>query len=76
MPNMATIAGVCRDGRGDCPSLLQKTLHDVTGRTFNAISVDGDTSTNDTLLVLANGESRRACDQSGDVRASSLHCRA
>jgi len=35
---------------------LQKTLRDVTGRTFNAISVDGDTSTNDTLLVLANGE--------------------
>src|SRR5260370_671467 len=38
------------------PSLLQKTLRDVTGRTFNAITVDGDTSTNDTLLVLANGE--------------------
>jgi len=31
------------------PSLLQKTLQDVTQRTFNAISVDGDTSTNDTL---------------------------
>ncbi len=38
------------------PSLLQKTLQDVTGRTFNAISVDGDTSTNDALVVLANGE--------------------
>src|SRR5207249_3650565 len=38
------------------PSLLQKTLREVAGRTFNAISVDGDTSTNDTLLVLANGE--------------------
>jgi glutamate N-acetyltransferase/amino-acid N-acetyltransferase len=37
------------------PSLLQKTLRDVTTRTFNAISIDGDTSTNDTLLVLANG---------------------
>jgi len=34
----------------------KKTLQDVTGRTFNAISVDGDTSTNDCLLVLANGE--------------------
>src|SRR5438445_731681 len=31
-------------------------LREVAGRTFNAISVDGDTSTNDTLLVLANGE--------------------
>ncbi len=33
----------------------QRTLRDVTSRTFNSISVDGDTSTNDTLLVLANG---------------------
>jgi glutamate N-acetyltransferase / amino-acid N-acetyltransferase len=36
---------------------LQKTLREVAGRTFNAISIDGDTSTNDTLLVLANGAS-------------------
>jgi glutamate N-acetyltransferase / amino-acid N-acetyltransferase len=35
--------------------LLQKTLREVTTRTFNSISIDGDTSTNDTLLVLANG---------------------
>src|SRR5258706_186209 len=46
----------CATDAAIAPSLLQKTLHDVTGRTFNAISVDGDTSTNDTLLVLANGE--------------------
>ena len=31
-------------------------MRDVTARTFNSISVDGDTSTNDTLLMLANGE--------------------
>jgi len=31
-------------------------LREVTTRTFNSISIDGDTSTNDTLLVLANGE--------------------
>jgi glutamate N-acetyltransferase/amino-acid N-acetyltransferase len=55
-PNMATmLAFVATDAR-IAPSLLQKTLTDVTRRTFNAISVDGDTSTNDTLLVLANGE--------------------
>src|SRR6202007_2594458 len=37
------------------PSLLQKTLKEVTARTFNSISIDGDTSTNDALLLLANG---------------------
>jgi glutamate N-acetyltransferase/amino-acid N-acetyltransferase len=37
------------------PPLLQKTLRDVCSRTFNSISIDGDSSTNDTLLVFANG---------------------
>src|SRR5258708_30087112 len=55
-PNMATTVAFVATDAAIAPSLLQKTLHDVTGRTFNAISVDGDTSTNDTLLVLANGE--------------------
>jgi len=54
-PNMATTLAFVATDAAIAPSLLQKTLHDVTSRTFNAISVDGDTSTNDTLLVLANG---------------------
>jgi len=54
-PNMATTLAFVATDAAIAPSLLQKTLHDVTARTFNAISVDGDTSTNDTLLVLANG---------------------
>jgi glutamate N-acetyltransferase/amino-acid N-acetyltransferase len=49
-----TLAFVVTDAN-IAPPLLQKTLRDVTTRTFNAISIDGDTSTNDTLLVLANG---------------------
>src|SRR5712692_699854 len=55
-PNMATMLAFVATDAAIAPSLLQKTLRDVTSRTFNAISVDGDTSTNDTLLVLANGE--------------------
>jgi glutamate N-acetyltransferase/amino-acid N-acetyltransferase len=55
-PNMATMLAFVATDAAIAPSLLQKTLQDVTGRTFNAISVDGDTSTNDCLLVLANGE--------------------
>ena len=54
-PNMATTLAFVATDANITPSLLQKTLRDVTTRTFNAISIDGDTSTNDTLLVLANG---------------------
>src|SRR6266478_5934318 len=55
-PNMATMLAFVATDAAIAPSLLQKALTDVTGRTYNAISVDGDTSTNDTLLMLANGE--------------------
>ena len=54
-PNMATTLAFVATDANISPSLLQKTLRDVTTRTFNSISIDGDTSTNDTLLVLANG---------------------
>ncbi len=56
-PNMATTLAFVVTDAAISPALLQKTLRDVTTRTFNAISIDGDTSTNDTLLVLANGAS-------------------
>lgn len=55
-PNMATMLAFVATDAAISPSLLQRTLNEVTRRTFNAISVDGDTSTNDTLLVMANGE--------------------
>src|SRR6201993_387192 len=54
-PNMATTLAFVVTDAAISPSLLQRTLRDVVSRTFNSISVDGDTSTNDTLLVLANG---------------------
>jgi glutamate N-acetyltransferase / amino-acid N-acetyltransferase len=54
-PNMATTLAFVATDANITPSLLQRTLRDVTARTFNAITIDGDTSTNDTLLVLANG---------------------
>jgi len=54
-PNMATTLAFVATDANISASLLQRTLRDVTTRTFNAISIDGDTSTNDTLLVMANG---------------------
>ena len=56
-PNMATmLAFVMTDADVDVTTLRQFARH-ASERTFNAISVDGDTSTNDTVLVLANGAS-------------------
>ncbi|HYW65683.1 MAG TPA: bifunctional glutamate N-acetyltransferase/amino-acid acetyltransferase ArgJ [Candidatus Dormibacteraeota bacterium] len=55
-PNLATTLAFVATDAAISPSLLQKTLREVAGRTFNSISIDGDTSTNDTLLVLANGQ--------------------
>lgn len=56
-PNMATLlAFVTTDAAVDAGDLKRIVSH-VADTTFNAISIDGDTSTNDTLLVLANGAS-------------------
>jgi glutamate N-acetyltransferase / amino-acid N-acetyltransferase len=64
-PNMATTLAFVTTDAAIAPALLQKTLHEVTARTFNSISIDGDTSTNDTLLVLANGEAGAPSIKSG-----------
>jgi len=64
-PNMATTLAFVVTDAAISPPLLQKTLNEVTRRTFNSISVDGDTSTNDTLLVLANGEAGAPAIQKG-----------
>src|SRR5438045_3515552 len=56
-PNMATmLAFVTTDAAMPQP-LLQRALTEVVDETFNAISVDGDTSTNDAAMLLANGAS-------------------
>lgn len=54
-PNMATLLGImCTDAPIE-PSVLQSLLSHSVSRSFNSISVDGDTSTNDTVALLANG---------------------
>lgn len=56
-PDMATtLAFVVTDATID-PRLLREMLRKATDATFNAISVDGDTSTNDTIVALASGRS-------------------
>lgn len=54
-PDMCTMLGFVTTDAAVSKELLQKALSEVVQDTFNMISVDGDTSTNDTLVVLANG---------------------
>jgi glutamate N-acetyltransferase / amino-acid N-acetyltransferase len=56
-PNMATLLGVITTDAIIPAELLSDLLHDAVEGSFNAISIDGDTSTNDTVLLLANGAS-------------------
>jgi len=56
-PNMATTLGFVMTDAALAPSILAPMLARAVKRSFNRISVDGDTSTNDTLLLLANGAS-------------------
>jgi glutamate N-acetyltransferase/amino-acid N-acetyltransferase len=56
-PNMATMLAFVVTDAAIAPVLLRRALREVTARTFNCITVDGDSSTNDTLAVLANGAS-------------------
>jgi glutamate N-acetyltransferase/amino-acid N-acetyltransferase len=56
-PRMATTLGFVMTDAALAPSLLAPMLSTAVKRSFNRISVDGDTSTNDTLVVVANGAS-------------------
>ena len=53
-PNMGTMLGFVTTDCAISNEMLQKALSDTTENTYNMISVDGDTSTNDMVLVLAN----------------------
>ncbi|MCJ1306914.1 hypothetical protein MMC25_000558 [Agyrium rufum] len=54
-PNMATLLGIMCTDAAIAPPALKSMLKHAVDRSFNAISVDGDMSTNDTLAILANG---------------------
>ena len=54
-PNMCTMLAYIATDCAISQEMLQKAASDVVKDTFNMISVDGDTSTNDTMLLMANG---------------------
>lgn len=57
-PQMATMLSFITCDAAVSPTLWQQMLTRAADRSFNSITVDGDTSTNDSLIALANGESR------------------
>ncbi|BAY28807.1 arginine biosynthesis bifunctional protein ArgJ [Nostoc carneum NIES-2107] len=57
-PNMATMLAFVTCDAVVSPALWQQMLSRAADRSFNSITVDGDTSTNDSLIALANGQSR------------------
>jgi len=54
-PNMATLLSVLTTDANVDPSYLQEVIQSAGDQSFNMISIDGDTSTNDSLVIMANG---------------------
>ena len=72
-PNMATmLAFLCTDAA--CrPEALAQIVQDATAATFNQVSVDRDTSTNDTVAILANGLSGVEVDAKSEPFVAAVH---
>jgi len=62
-PNMATMLGFLTTDADVEPHVLQRALEEAAADTFNAITVDGETSTNDMVLLLASGASGVQIDE-------------
>jgi glutamate N-acetyltransferase/amino-acid N-acetyltransferase len=62
-PNMATMLGFLTSDASVSPALLDRALRESARDTFNAITVDGECSTNDTLFAMASGASGIAIDE-------------
>ena len=56
-PNMATMLGFVATVAGFAPGLLSSLTREIADLSFNAITIDGDTSTNDSFIVMATGQS-------------------
>ena len=56
-PNMATMLGFIATDAGFAPGLLGELTREIADLSFNAITIDGDTSTNDSFIIMATGQS-------------------
>ncbi len=71
-PNMATMLAFLATDAEVPTTVLQTILAAATAHSFNCISVDGDMSTNDTVLLFANGQSGVRCDNPDDASTQLL----
>ena len=68
-PNMATMIGVITTDVKISHGELRRVLQRTAERTFNCLTVDGDTSTNDTVFIMANGASGAAANDTRSLAA-------
>ena len=71
-PNMATMLSFIATDAAVEPGFLQATLSEIADETYNMLSVDGDSSTNDTVLVMANGAAGSAQITAGSAEADTF----
>ncbi len=71
-PRMATMIAVILTDAAASPELLDALLHEASAATFEQLSVDGDTSTNDTVVALASGASDAEPPRPGSPEAAQL----
>jgi glutamate N-acetyltransferase/amino-acid N-acetyltransferase len=66
-PNMATMLGFIATDAGFAPGLLNVLTREIADLSFNAITIDGDTSTNDSFIIMATGQSSVQIQSADDV---------
>jgi glutamate N-acetyltransferase/amino-acid N-acetyltransferase len=71
-PNMATMLAYITTDAAVEPGLMAAMVKSIADRSFNQVTVDGDSSTNDTFLILANGEAGNEVVRAGSVEAEQL----
>ncbi|NLK62083.1 MAG: bifunctional glutamate N-acetyltransferase/amino-acid acetyltransferase ArgJ [Fusobacteria bacterium] len=71
-PNMATMLGYITTNINIEQSIMQNLLKEITDKTFNMISVDRDTSTNDSLIILSNKRAKNRLIDSKEIEGYDL----
>jgi glutamate N-acetyltransferase/amino-acid N-acetyltransferase len=71
-PNMATMLGFIATDAGFAPGLLGHLTREVADLSFNAITIDGDTSTNDSFIIMATGQSALYIQSADDASYASV----
>lgn len=72
-PNMATMLGFLATDAGVAPQLLNEMVRSIADQSFNRITVDGDTSTNDSFILIATGKSGVNIESVSDPMYATLY---